>query len=211
MYTVAAVEQKLRSVFPERQATVLAETIVQAYNDLVKTGDFNELKGIVADLAAAQKRTEHEVAELGAAQKRTEIALGRLAKQVGGLSDAIGGDIEDIAYIVVHDVLQREFGWQVGRLERVWQKWNGVTEEIDLFGRATDPAHPDQVIWIVGEAKHNLTLREVRKFVRQVERARNHLSGTLFPVCFCYRARPEVVEEVRQAGIRLIYSYGKLA
>jgi len=62
----------------------------------------------------------------------------------------------------------------------------------------------------VGEAKHNLTSREVQRFIRQVERARRHLMGEVFPVCFCYRARPEVQKLVREAGLRLVFSYGKL-
>jgi len=37
-----------------------------------------------------------------------------------------------------------------------------------------------------------------------------HLEGELFPVCFCYRARPEVQQRIRDAGLRLVFSYGKL-
>ena len=48
--------QKFEAVFERQQAVVLAEAITEAYSDLVKTGDFNELKAIVRDLADAQKR-----------------------------------------------------------------------------------------------------------------------------------------------------------
>jgi hypothetical protein len=168
------------------------------------------LEVAVDRLAEAQQRTEERVTELAAAQTRTERALERLSQQVGGLSKTVGGDIEDIAYIVLHDVLKREFGWQVGALEREWQTWDGEPEEVNVFGQATDPARPGQVIWIVGEAKHNLTRKEVDRFARQMERARRHLVGEIFPVCFCYRARPEVQQRVRDAGIRLVFSYGKL-
>ena len=161
------------------------------------------LEAAMERLAQAQARTEE-------AQARTEKALQRLSRQVGGLSETIGGDLEDIAYIVLHDVLNRELGWQVEPLERVWKKWGKEPEEIDVFGRAKDPSRPEQVIWIVGEAKHNLTKREVERFARKVERARSHLEGELFPVCFCYRARPEVREAVQAAGLRLVFSYGKL-
>jgi hypothetical protein len=106
----------------------------------------------------------------------------------------VGGDIEDIAYIVLYDVLKREFGWEVGVLERTWQQWNGDLEEINVFGRATDPAQPERTIWIVGEAKHNLTLREVERFAQQAE-----------------RARPEVRARLRQLGIPLLFSYGRFA
>jgi hypothetical protein len=137
-------------------------------------------------------------------------AVDDLRKQIGGLSDTVGGDIEDIAYIVLHDVLKREFGWQVGVLQRSWQTWGRDSEEVNIFGKATDPARPDRTIWIVGEAKHNLTLKEIDRFREQVDRARQHLVGEIFPVCFCYRARPEVEQAILNAGIRLVFSYGRL-
>jgi hypothetical protein len=171
----------------------------------------------VKELAAAQRKTEERVRELSEAQYKISASvdeltksIDRLHKQVGGLSDAFGGEIEDIAYIVLHDVLQREFGWQVGLLERSWQKWDDEPEEVNVFGRATDPTSPGKTIWIVGEAKHNLTAKEVTRFIDQVERARRNLSGEVFPVCFCYRVRPEVQEMVKEAGIRLVFSYGRL-
>ncbi len=120
------VRERLMSVFPERQATILAETIADAYDDLIKVSDFNELKAIVKDLALAQARTEVRMEELAAAQQRTEQrveelavaqqeltvaqrqtekTLQSLARQVGGLSETVGSDIEDIAYIVLYDWL----------------------------------------------------------------------------------------------------------
>ncbi|MDR5695575.1 MAG: hypothetical protein QN198_12205 [Armatimonadota bacterium] len=184
----------------------------------------DHVEAALARLAEAQARTEERVgqltvrvdhveialARLAEAQTRTERTVQRLAKQVGGLSETVGGDIEDIAYIVIHDVLGRELGWEVGILERSWQRWNGKVEEINIFGQAKDPAHPERTIWIVGEAKHNLTLREVERFARKVERARRHLTGEIFPVCFCYRARPEVQERLQELGIRLVFSYGRM-
>ena len=199
MQSPTQVKQRLSRVFNEDQADVLTEVIHDAYSDLVHTSDFNELKDLVAqlakaqvELAEAQQRTELRVEELAEAQQRTERALQRLARQVGGLSDRIGGDLEDIAYIVLHDVLEREFGWKVGQLERTWFTWDGKEVEVDIFGKAFDPAQEDKTIWIVGEAKYNLTLKDVKRFKRVVQLARENLEGELFGVCFCYRARPEV-------------------
>ena len=170
----------------------------------------------VRKLVEAQAHTEERVGRLEAAierlteaQTRTERAIEKLSQQVGGLSDTVGGDIEDIAYIVLYDVLKREFGWQVGVLRRSWQMWGKELEEIDVFGQASDPKQPGKAIWIVGEAKHNLTIADVKRFVRRVERARQHLTGEVFPVCFCYRARPEVQQMVKEAGIHLVFSYGR--
>jgi hypothetical protein len=162
-------------------------------------------------LAEAQARTEARVEELAQAQARTETALQQLSRQVGGLSETVGGDIEDIAYIVLYDALKREFGWEVGVLERTWQQWNGEPEEINIFGQATDPSRPTQIIWIVGEAKHNLTLREVDQFARQADRARRHLPGEVYVVCFAYRARPEVRARLQELHIPLLFSYGRFA
>jgi len=204
-----AIKERIAQVFDPPQASVLNE-VIDLHNDLVKVSDFSELKSIVKDLAQAQRRTEERVGELAQAQRRTEVALQRLSRQVGGLSETVGGDIEDIAYIVLHDVLQREFGWQVGLLERQWQTWGKEPEEVNILGQARDPSRPDQTIYIVGEAKHNLTAKEVDRFIGQLKRAGDHLEGEIFPVCFCYRARPEVQQKVKDAGIRLVFSYGKI-
>ena len=217
---------------------VLDKVAAQVRAAGVTREDFSELKEIVRKLAEAQQRTDQQVRELAEAQQRTEERVGalettverlaeaqhqtnrsiaeltegidRLRKQVGGLSDTVGGDIEDIAYIVLHDVLKREFAWEVGVLERSWETWNGEPEEVDIFGVASHPESPEKTIWIVGEAKHNLTVKEVDKFIGQVARAKRHLVGEVFAVCFCYRARPEVQRATQEAGIRLVFSYGKL-
>ena len=83
--------------------------------------------------------------------------------------------------------------------------------EVNVFGQATDPTRPERPIWIVGEAKHNLTLREVERFARQGERARQHLPGEVFAVCLCYRARPEVRARLQELGMPLLFSYGRFA
>ncbi|NOT56884.1 MAG: hypothetical protein HOP18_19980 [Deltaproteobacteria bacterium] len=173
-------------------------------------GRMDRVEAAIERLTEAQARSERSAAEHREETAKLAKSIDQLRQQVGGLSETVGGDIEDIAYIVLHDVLRREFGWQVGPLERTWQHWDIETEEVDVFGQATDPAQPGRTIWIVGEAKHNLTVKEVERFNKQVERARRYLQGEVFAVCFCYRARPEVQERIRAAGLRLIFSYGKL-
>ncbi|MBU6352365.1 MAG: DUF3782 domain-containing protein, partial [Chloroflexi bacterium] len=145
------IEKQLNEVFSQRQSMVLAGVISEAYDELVRAKDFNELKEIVRTLAeaqgrteqrveelavaqqdltkaqqrteqrveeltVAQQRTEQRVEELAVAQQRTERALEHLSRQVGGLSNRLGGDLEDVAYAAIQDVLKRELGWNVGRL-----------------------------------------------------------------------------------------------
>jgi len=236
--TVAQIKEKLQKGFTPQQSNLLAEVFEDVSSDTVKAGDFNELKDIVKRLAIAQeelveaqKRTEQRVEELADAQKEladaqkeladaqkeltdaqknTEKSIKGLARQVGGLSETVGGDIEDIAYIVLHEVLKREFGWQVSPLERAWRTWDGEEIEINVFGKAFSPEAKERIIWIIGEAKHNFSMRELNRFVKLVKKARVHLEGDLFPVCFCYRARPEVQEAIKELGFRLVFSYGKI-
>ena len=251
--------EKLGRVFVDQQAEVLSEVIYDAYHDLVRADDFNELKGIVKELAEAQQhlakaqqrteqrvedlaetqqhlaeaqqrteqrveelaqaqqRTEQRVGELAEAQQHTEHALqqltrqmGGLARQLGGMSDRMGGDLEEVAAIMVHDVLEREFGWQIDELDRAWQMWNGEEEEIDVFGQAHDPLRPDTTLWIVGEVKFNLTMRDVERFTFLLARAARHLEGEIVPVCFSYRVRPAVREATKMAGYHLVLSNGRI-
>ncbi len=189
------IKERIAKAFDPPPASVLNE-LVDLHNEPAKASDLSELKPIDEDMAQAEQRTE--------------VALQQLSGQVGGVSETLGGDIKDIAYIVLGRVLQREFGWQVGVLERQWQTWGKEPEEVNILGQARDPSRPDQVIYIVGEAKHNVTAKEVDRFIGQLKRARDHLEGEIFPVCFCYRARPEVQQKVKDAGIRLVFSYGKI-
>jgi phage shock protein A len=179
-----------------------------------------ELRALAASHAEAIKRLdrlEQIVAQVVETQKQMldeqvhmQRVMRQLAQQLGAISETLGADLEDMAYIVLRDVLKRELGWEVEPLERTWKKWDDEVEEVNIFGQARDPRRPETVIWIVGEAKYNLTVREVEQFAKLVERARRHLQGEVFPVCFCRRARPEVEERVRELGMRLVYSYGRL-
>lgn len=121
-----AVHARLKTVFPPEQAAVLAEVIHEAYTDLVKTSDFNELKEIVRDLGAkmgelaeAQKQSETRltrleaiVQELAEAQKRTEQRVEELAQAQKRTEQRV----EELAQA------QKETQKEVGRLDRALQE-----------------------------------------------------------------------------------------
>jgi predicted nuclease with TOPRIM domain len=193
----------------------------------------------MARLEEAQARTEERLARVEESQRRLEEALARLAeaqaqaeeriarlerlmeqmtRQVGALSDVIGGDLEDAAYIVIHDTFTRELGWKVDVLERTFLRWDNHELEVDIMGRAYDPARPKYEIWIVGEAKHNITVGEVERFAKKLPLISEYLTRQgeekkerlIVPVCFCYRARPEVRERIYDLGFHLVFSYGRV-
>jgi chromosome segregation ATPase len=80
MMTNQLLIQRFETVFTPAQARVLAESITEAYADLIKAKDFSELKAIVKDLAEAQQRTEMRLEQLAEAQQRTEMRLEQLAE-----------------------------------------------------------------------------------------------------------------------------------
>jgi hypothetical protein len=71
------------------QADLMARVFVPAHDQLVTKAEFNELTGVVWELAEAQR----EIAE---AQQGTEWSVRALAKQVGGLANSFGGSLEDV-------------------------------------------------------------------------------------------------------------------
>ncbi len=61
---------------------LIVEVIYDAYHDLVRADDFNELKGIVKELAHAQQRTEQRVEDLAEAQQHLAEAQQRTEQRV---------------------------------------------------------------------------------------------------------------------------------
>ena len=84
------VRQELESVFTEKQVAVLTKVYLEPFSQMVRVGDFTELKLIVKDLAAAQGRTETRMEELAAAQQELAEAQRRTEARVEELAEAQG-------------------------------------------------------------------------------------------------------------------------
>ena len=89
------INERLRKVFTPDQVEVLTDMFRYAFDRLVKASDFAELKGIVAELAEAQKQSERRLSELtqrvdelAEAQKQSERRLSELTKRVDELAEA---------------------------------------------------------------------------------------------------------------------------
>jgi DNA repair exonuclease SbcCD ATPase subunit len=75
--------EELSETMEPTAARKLASILDSLYQDVKQTvtrADFEELKGVVRELAEAQKRTETRLEELAEAQKRTETRLEELAE-----------------------------------------------------------------------------------------------------------------------------------
>jgi hypothetical protein len=144
--------------------------------------DFSELKNIVKDLAAAQKRTELKVEELAEAQKRTELkveeltvsqkelveaqkrtetaitrlteSVDKMSKEIGGMGKSFGYALENEAYRFLPEVLKGKFGIVIK--EKIIRAEIGG-KEINVFCHAIKEGRE---VLVVGEAKTKLDVRK---------------------------------------------------
>ena len=225
MVKEAVLYREFETVFEDRQAAVLAKTITEAYTDLVKTSDFNELKEIVRHLAQAQDRTEVRMEELAQAQERTEAAvqkteaavqklvlgLTETRREVGELSRSMSYALENEAYRCLPAFLNEQHGIEM--TERLVRTDIGE-EEINFFGHAM---RNDEPVIIVGETKLRLDERrragrEEDYILDQLERKLDAVrdaypEAALVPLLVTHYARTAFARQAEGRGILLVQSF----
>lgn len=220
MLNTRQIKRRLAPAFTDEQAEILADVVTDAYDELVKTSDFNELKAIVKELAEAQRelviaqqRTEQQIRELVAAQQGTQEDVRQLRaehhitrQQVGGLSTAVGYTLENAAYKALPELLAKDYELVVQEaLNRGYLTDNkGNPLEINIFGRASKD---DQEIMIIGESKSQLSKKEIDRFIR---RKLDRFSGVfphIFPLLVAHMTtEPDVAAYAKDKGIALYLS-----
>ena len=224
---------RLERSFTTDQAELLAEVISEAYDDVVKAGDFNELKEIVRELAQAQNRTEvrmdtlaGRMEELAQAQVRTEQAVEKLTlgieemrqgmnglrQDLGGLSRSVGYALENDAYRMLPAFLLREHGLRVtDRFVRT----EIAGEEINFLAHAEKS--DGTPVLIVGESKSRLDER--RRTWQQADQvldalgekvaatANAHPDVEVVPLLVTHYARPAFLEAARARGVIVVQCF----
>lgn len=230
MQTTQALTQRFEMVFDPRQSRVLAEVITDAYSDLVKTGDFNELKAIVRDLAVAQQRTEARMEELAAAQdrltvaqdrltvaqERTETSLDRLTqvvtrmgRELGTVTQTMSYALENEAYRMLPMVLERDYGIRLqNRIVRA--EIEGV--EVNFFAHGE---RDGQAICLVGEVKLRLDERDQKRWKALLEQLDRQAKAVKqqYPDCetvqllVTHFARSEMLKQAQDRGLLVVQSF----
>ena len=216
MQSNQSIKTELEKEFRPKQASVLARVIADAYSELVKTDDFNELKGIVKELAEAQKRTEIKVGELAEAQKRTEEEIKKLTKTVknvqknlGGLSHTVGYHLEDRAYKTLPLLLKRDLGIEVeGRLiRRFFVYGRGKKDEVNIYGRGIKEG---KEVIIIGESKSQLSKDDIDDFLDIVDRVTDYTKSAdkeNVLIAVSYSVEPDIEEYAKKKDIKIYWSY----
>jgi len=249
MSSVPEIRGRLLRAFPENQADLLAEVLVESHAELVNRADFHKLTEVVHDLAEAQKRTEMRVEELADAQKQTEIhvdelarsqqemrvtmqemqasqremqgslqamqasqqemqrAITDLAKQVGGLSNAVGANLEDFACDLVPELLEKYWRFvTVSAGPEELTTADGVGREFDVVVRGTIEGRP---VTVLCETKATVSTTEVSKFLRIVEKVRDAYPGEdIRPLFFGYKANSAARGLITQSNAAMIFTRG---
>jgi hypothetical protein len=210
MHTVNQMKTRFVKVFSPEQAEVLSEVINDAYNELVKTSDFNELKDIVkylgskmGELAEAQKRTENRVEELAEAQKQTQKELRELVvehkktrRQLGGLTQDVGYGLEDKAMPFMVDFVKKIYGIDADRVERKNIVYpNGKYDELNIYVEGTKQG---KKVFVIGECKSQPSKKDADKFYQMIERVQTVLAGEIFLFMVGYSFDPAVEIYIRE-------------
>jgi len=191
-------QESLREVFPKTRDTLISlidQRIEQKLGDKFPTKeDFSELKGITKVLAQAQQGTERE--------------LRLLARQVGGLSEKLGGSLEDLSYDVLPACLEKYYDIEVAELSRDFIKIGSKQIELNVLGEGIYKKTGKPVI-IVGEVKGNITLKKTKKFINTLKAIRPTLKGEVVTLLFGFRIYLDARSLAKKEGIHLFVSYGK--
>jgi hypothetical protein len=186
---------------------------VTAHDELVTKAEFNELTAATRELAEAQKRTNHHVAELAKgqdelrkSQQRTEWALRDLAKQVGGLSNALGGSLEEFACELVPEMLEKYWQMEVASAGPEELLIGRRHREIDVVVRGTVAGKP---VVVVCEVKATVTAKEVSGFLTLTDRFRvANPDDDIRPLFFGYKANRAARERILASGAAMVFSRG---
>ena len=206
MATIPHIRNRLLQEFPEPQADLLARVFVESHDELVTKAELNELTGVVKELAEAQRQTAKELTELAEAQKRTDWAVADLAKQVGGLSNALGGSLEDFACDLVPEILEKHWAMQIASAGPEEIVEFGRHREFDVVVRGTISGKP---VMVLCETKASVSPVEVQRFLRVVEKAKAaHPEQDIRPLFFGYKADRKARELIVKAGAAMVFTRG---
>ncbi len=162
--------------------------------------NFQRVWKTIEALAEAQKKTEEEVRKLAKGLRETR-------QMVGGLSDTVGYSLEDRAIKSLPQLLREQYQIEVkGRLVRKFIKYNGLKDEVNIFGEAE---RDGRSLYILGEAKAWLSKKHIDKFLKRIQRLKFYkvITEDNFMFFVTYSAEPEIEKYAKDKGIEIIWSY----
>lgn len=129
-----------------------------------------------------------------------------VSQYIKELEDVMVFQLEDRAYISLPKLLESDFGVRLKeRLVRRYIKTNkGETMEINIIAKGEKDGKD---VYIIGEAKANLSMRHVVDFIDRLEDLKETFQMDIISIMVTYMAEPEVKEFAKSKGIKVYYSY----
>ncbi len=129
-----------------------------------------------------------------------------IKRQLGGLAHAVGFQLEDRAYFSLPKLLEEEFGIKMKEklIRKMIRTIKGDLMEINIIGKAEKNG---KEIYIIGEAKANLSIRHIVDFVDKLKDLKETFKEEIFPILVTYMTDIETEEYARSKNIRVYYSY----
>ena len=217
--------EELSETMDSKSAKKIVEMMSYMYEEIQNTvtkTEFNELKDIVKDLsikvgelttgqkalAEAQKRTEDKVTELAETLTKLVKEHDDTKRQMGGIAQSIGYNLEDKAYKALPALLKRDFNITIeGRLIRDYVKDNKEREfEVNIFGKGK---RGGKDIIIIGESKTVLSENDIKSFIRKrIETLKDVFKEEIFPVLVTRSVSNSKVKEfAKSVNLHIYYSY----
>ena len=180
------------------------QELARSHQELARS--HQELVGSQQELARSHQELAGSLQELAVAQKRTEYAVADLAKQVGGLANALGGSLEDFACDLVPELLEKHWHMVVtsARLEEL--SAGGKTKEIDVVVRGHIGGRP---VVVLCEVKSAVTVSEVRRFLTVVEKIKaEQPDDDIRSLFFGYKADRKARELIVASAAAMVFTRG---
>ncbi len=174
--------------------------------ETVKRSDFEELKAVVQELAEAQKASEVRLTRLETVVEELAVAQKNTQKELGGISHTIGYTLENEAYKALPAILKKRYNITVeGRLLRKFIEYaDGKEEEINILGKGKIDG---KKVNIIGEAKSQLSIKDIDDFLKRIKRLEKVISGEKFLIAVAHSAKPSVIKHAEAKKIAVFLSY----
>ncbi|MCS7180296.1 MAG: chordopoxvirus fusion protein, partial [bacterium] len=127
-------------------------------------------------------------------------------KELGGISHSIGFDLENQAYKALPKILKERHG--IDLTERLLRKFieypDGQEEEINIYGKGKKDG---EEIYIIGEAKTHLKLKDIDIFKKRLERINKSIPYKKFSLFVVHSCSPKILKYAEENGFFVFFSY----
>ena len=130
-----------------------------------------------------------------------------MKKQMSGVTDAIGYNLENRAIVRLPRILQTEFGITVDFMDRRFIEYpDGREDEINIYGEGRLDG---EKLCIVGESKSQLGRRDIDRFKKLIGRVRGYMDKKIIPILVTHSVRPQVERYAKKEieDLRIYKSY----